>query len=405
MANVQRRVYPLLSPHENLKPPPLVYRVDNKEMMTAGFLKPGFEKLEGLFESAVSNSNNAGAALSVRVDGELVASLWGGYAAPGRKWEESTPSVVFSATKGIATILLANQVMLGAIELDEPVAKFWPEFGQRGKEAITVRELLAHKAGLSALRENLSLEQVLNWDFMVDILAKAEPLFDKSRHQYHAITFGWLVGELLRRVTGLGVGALLQQVITSPLGIKGWIGAPNDVLGKIAILQQIQQAPAQNLPELQTKAMTLGNAFPGNLIGPGEGFNNPKVQMAELAGVGGIFDANGLSKIYSACVSNHEPVRLMSDSVIRDMTKVQSEGPSHLEKEPPFAKWGSGFTLSSDRRYLLTDHSFGHDGYGGQIAFGDPIHKVGFAFITNDLQVANDQRGDGLVAAVREILG
>lgn len=404
MANCSAPSLSLASPQENRKRFSLAQEVDNKEMTISGYLKPGFEKLEAIFADALRLSHNGGAALSLRVDGELVANLWGGFAAPGRRWEESTPSVVFSTTKGIATILIANQVAKGTIELDKPVANYWPEFGQAGKQDITVREVLAHKAGLSALRQDLNLEQVLNWEFMVDALAKAEPLFDKTKHQYHAVTFGWLVGEILRRVTGIQIGKLLQEVITEPLGINGWIGAPAEVLPEVAVLQQTQELPPQIVPELQTKAMTLGNAFPGNLIGPGEGFNNPKVQMAELAGVGGIFDANAISKIYSACVSNNEPVRLMPDGVISDMTTVQSQGPSHLEKMPPFPKWGSGFTLSSDRRYLLTDKSFGHDGYGGQIAFGDPIHKVGFAFITNDLQVADDNRGDSLVAAVREIL-
>lgn len=373
-------------------------------MSTAGFLKPGFETLGTLFAEAVEASNGGGAALSVRVDGELVANLWGGNAGPGRSWQEDTPSVVFSVTKGIVTVLLADQVTKGAIELDKPVATYWPEFAQAGKQDTTVRQLLAHKAGLSALRENLNLEQVLDWDFMVNTLAKAAPLFDKSKHQYHALTFGWLVGEVLRRVTGLGIGALLQRELCQPLGVNGWIGIPNRLLGKVAVLQQIESAVQEDAPELQTKAMTLGGAFPENLMGPGEGFNNPRVQLAEIPGAGGIFDANALSKIYSACVSDNEPIRLLNQSVIAEMTKEQSAGESQLEKVPPFPRWGSGFMLPSDHRAFLSPHSFGHDGYGGQVVFADTKYKVGFAFITNDLQTAGDERGNRIVSELGEIL-
>lgn len=373
-------------------------------MTTAGFIKPGFEKLRDLFEQALAESHQGGAALSVRVDGKQVASLWGGFASPNRKWEEDTPSVVFSVTKGIVTVLLADQVTKGRIELDKPVAHYWPEFAQAGKADTTVRELLAHKAGLSALREDITVDQVVDWDFMVSALAKEAPLFDKSNHQYHALTFGWLVGEILRRVTGLGIGELLQRELSKPLGINAWIGIPSDLVGKVALLQQTDFVPAENIPELQIKAMTLGGAFPENLMGVNEGFNNPRIQMAEVPGAGGIFDANALSKIYSACVSDKEPIRLLNDAVIADMTKEQSSGPSQLEKVPPFPRWGSGFMIPSEHRAFMTEASFGHDGFGGQVVFADAKHKVGFAFITNDLQSAGDQRGNRIVTALGEIL-
>jgi CubicO group peptidase (beta-lactamase class C family) len=151
--------------------------------------------------------------------------------------------------------------------------------------------------------------------------------------------------------------------------------------------------------------MTLGTAFPERPAAPGEGFNSDVVRAAEVPGAGGVASAQALATIWSATVSGDEAVRLLDDEIIRDMTRERSGGEPALPFPPPWPRWGSGFMLGSAARPFLTGSSFGHDGAGGQVAFADPVHEVGFAYLTNDMQAADDHRGVELVEVLRDVLG
>lgn len=355
-----------------------------------------------------------GCALAIRVGGVEVASLWGGQAKPGKPWVEETMTVLMSCSKALVSLIAAKFVSEGILELDVPVSKYWPEFAQAGKAEITVRQLMSHHGGLSALDESLTRADVLNWDRMIEVLARSKPIFSPDGpHQYHAATFGWLVGEVLRRVSGQSLADLVQSQLSKPLGAEAWIGIIANRLDAVAELALSPENPAppaidsehwSGVKRYEMLAMTLGAAFPYASITPNTGFNDPEVQMASIGGAGGISSAKSLAKIWSAA-ADAEPEKLVNQEVINDMTRPQSTGDPAIHMDPPYPAWGTGFMLNSEARMFLTENSFGHDGYGGQVTFADREYKVGFAFITNDIQTANDNRANELVLALRDILG
>lgn len=378
-----------------------------------GHVDPSFQALEPLFADAVKNSHEGGAAFSLRVDGVEVVNLWGGNDGKGAQWKQDTSSVIFSCTKGLVSLLAAKLVSDGRLELDLPVAHYWPEFAQNGKEKITVRQAMSHHAGLSAFRYPLEKPDVIDWNRMVHHLEVAEPLFPADGpHQYHAVTFGWLVGEILHRITGKTLGPLFQEVLTSPLSAAAWIGIPKEELDHVArLLNSPANPPAPALDDpiwegikaYERDAMTLGNAFPVGLSEGDTGFNDPEIRMAEIGGAGGIGTASALSKIWSAA-AGAENYKFLDQSTIDDMTTLQSAGQPAIPIDPPQAIWGTGFMLTSDHRKFLTEKSFGHDGFGGQVTFADVDAKVGFAFVTNDLQTEREYRADSLVTELRRLL-
>ena len=380
-----------------------------------GTVLPGFERVAEAF--AATTSAAGGSALSIRVDGETVVDLWHGHASddPQRPWTRTTPAVVFSATKGLIAVLVARLVESGELELDAPVARYWPEFAAAGKEAITVRQVMAHRAGLAALREDVDLDTALNWTAMTERLAAESPLWEPgSRYGYHALTYGWLVGEIIRRVTGTPIGRRFQEEIAVPLSADAWIGIPSDREPGVARLlrgESMDAPPPGGFPSLDPdqarwmgRAMTLGAAFPADLVVPGAGFDDPRVHEAEVPGAGGIGTAHALATIWSATVHPTDGVRLIGDDVVTDMTAVQSEGEPVWWLPGPYPRWGTGFMISSERRPFLTPESFGHDGAGGQVAFADPRHRVGFAYVTNRMELHSDDRGDSIVRALSDVL-
>jgi CubicO group peptidase (beta-lactamase class C family) len=376
-----------------------------------GSVATGFEPLVETFATTLALSHEHGGALHVRVAGNVVADLWGGQASIDRAWRQDTPSVIFSCTKGLVAILIGELVRVGRLDLDAPVTTYWPEFAARRKESIPVRWLLSHRAGLPATRQDLELSDIVNWDRMVQILAEEEPLLPPGEgHRYHALTFGWLAGEVVRRITGMGVQEFFVQRVVRPLKVDAWIGVPEEELPRIAQLYQAPLPPDASPPvvepeaaEFAEKVMTL-RALPVEIAGPNTGFNTDEIRRAVIPGAGGIATAQALATIWSATVSDAESVRLLDDEVIAEMSREQSAGEPLLPIAGPWPRWGTGFMLTSERRPFLTQGSFGHDGLGGQVAFADPRYRVGFAYLTNDLQEFFDPRGVVLVEELRRVL-
>ncbi len=377
-----------------------------------GTVAPGFEAVAAAFERGFAGRPDMGAALAIRHRGEYVARLWGGVAdaRTGRLWSPDTSSVIFSCTKGLMSLAIARLVEQGLVDYDAPVARYWPEFAAAGKARITVREALSHRAGLSAPRINLSTEQMLDWDFVTAALAAQEPLFPPdSGYAYHALTHGWFTGEIIRRVTGLTPGHYLQQEMAGPLDASVHVGLPPALEPKVTHLVSYPGQVPANLPpppepNWPLLASTLGNALPPTLISETGGFNDPRLHAAEIPGAGGIATADGLATIWSAAVTTTEGVRLVGDAVIEQATREQSGGPAIWPGPPPYYRWGMGFMLDAEARRLLTPRSFGHDGAGGQVAFADPAHAVGFAYLTNRMELPPDSRGNDIVTALRDIL-
>ncbi|MDX3451268.1 serine hydrolase [Streptomyces sp. ME02-8801-2C] len=378
-----------------------------------GLVAPGFGKVADAFAAELTRSSRGGAALTVMVDGEKVVDLWGGAADAdnGRAWGPNTPTVTFSCSKGLLALLVARLVAAGKIGLDLPAGTYWPEFGQAGKENIPVRWLLSHQAGLSYPTEDITRDDVLAWHPVVDKLAAQAPLWEPGTgHGYHALTYGWLVGEVVRRVTGQSVGEAFTELVTGPLGARAWFGVPQEELASVAVLAM---APEINLdllpftPEFDPvrRAFTLGGAFPATVAGNGTGLSDPAIQAAEVPGGGAVATARALAEIWSSTILPTSATQPLPEDVLTDMVRVQSSGPQILGLQGiPQPSWGTGFMIDSPDRPFLTSSSFGHDGTGGQLAFADPAHGVGFGFVTNDVQGAAETRTLDILDALRNAL-
>lgn len=380
----------------------------------SGTVAPGFAPVADAFAAAFEGRPEMGAALHIRIEGESVVNLWAGVAdaRTGRAWRERTPSVVFSCTKGLVSILAARLVQEGRLDYAAPVAHYWHEFAAAGKQGVTVGQALAHQAGLSAPRDDLTEDDIVNWDTVVAALAGQAPLWPLgSGYAYHALTHGWIAGEIIRRVTGQSVGSYFRDLVAEPLGLDAWIGLPDDKAGEaahlrvspplVALWAEESAKPAPNWPY---KAMTLGSALPADLVSEDGGFNKQRIRAAEIPGAGGVATAAALATIWSATVVPTRGVRLLDDAVIAEATRVQSQGPSVFGGEPPYSRWGYGFQLDSEARRYLADGNFGHDGAGGQVGFADPVRRIGFGFVTNWMMGPEDQRATRIFDALRPLV-
>jgi CubicO group peptidase (beta-lactamase class C family) len=383
-----------------------------------GFVAHGFEKIKTTFQEIISQAPEAGSAVSMWHKGENVVNLWGGLANRETKaaWEEDTKVVVFSSTKGLMSLALAQLFQAGKFSYDELVSKYWPEYQGTGKERTTIAQLVSHQAGVPFFAADIQPEQVTNWDYMVSKIEQEAPMWQPgSSYAYHAITHGWLTGEIIRRVSGMSSGEYLAKEISAPLYADTWLGLPVELEREVApsFVHPDLTAFFVDLAKQNTDAgnflirsLTLGQAFSMNLVGKNEGFNSQKVHAAEIPGAGGISTAHGISKIWSSVVHETDGVRLLSDETVDYVRKVQSEGKPFTDLEPPYSKFGMGFQLDSAARGYLTNSSFGHDGAGGQCAFADPEHKIGFAFVTTEMRggEVEDDRATRLIGDLRGVL-
>lgn len=382
-------------------------------MEISGFVDSRFAAVEELFEHVVDGQPRGGASFAVFVDGDCVVDLVGGESRGGAAWTTDTVSTIFSCTKGIVAVLVATLVERGLCDPEAPVALYWSEFSGVS-ESLTVRQLLEHRAGLSATRETLSLDAVIAGGPVLEALLSQEPLWAPGDgYAYHAMTFGHLVGELIRRITGRTVGEFLQDAVSIPLGIDAWIGIPESVESRVAELIAGSDftrppAPAGSGEYWDERAMTFGNAFALADIGvPDRGFNLPAVHQAELAGANGITNARGLATIWSSVVAETNGIRLTSDATVGLLTERRVTGPSVWNDPGPW--WGRGFGVmlaTPGKPEMLSPAGFGHDGLGGQAGWADPTHKASIGFVSNYLLSggAEHDRWIGLVAEVRRVL-
>ena len=355
-----------------------------------------------------------GSSLAIFQDGKPVLNIWQGEGNAGKPWDANTTSVIFSCTKGLASILAHRLIQEGKLELEQKVSFYWPEFAQGGKQDIPVKWLLQHKAGLSATRKNLSIDEITDGHTIEDELAAQEPLWEPgTAHGYHALTFGTLLGKLTHNITGMTLGKYFDQLIAQPLGVDAWIGLPKDKFKNLApLLTDGKRTATEAEPNTDAywlgRAMTFGGALNHKVESFETGFNNPKLLAAELPGAGGVSNAFALAKIYSAAATVTEGIRLLEDETLRAATVPQSTGPLKFESQDgPFPVWGNGFMLDVPGfKGMLGKHSFGHDGLGGQNAFGDFEHRIGFAYSTNYLQSGAEEqlRQQLLIRALKDVI-
>jgi CubicO group peptidase (beta-lactamase class C family) len=300
----------------------------------------------------------------------------------------------------------------GQLDLDAPVASYWPEFAAAGKEAVTVRHLLSHRAGLPTVDKPLTPEEAYAWEPAVEALAAQAPLWEPgTRHGYHAVTYGWLVGEVIRRATGRSVGRYLAEEIAGPLGLDLWIGLPASEEHRVSRLlppepvHVSREVLAGLTPDQIERLRAL--ADPGSLMqralnptDPPFSFNRPELHRAELPAANGIATARSLARIYAATIGEVDGVRLLRPDTVEAATAEQSSGPDEVLVLD--TRFGSGFFLPSPFSPMMGPRSFGHSGAGGSLAFADPGSGVGFGYVMNQMQqgLASDPRPAALVSAL-----
>jgi CubicO group peptidase (beta-lactamase class C family) len=378
-----------------------------------GWTAPGFEGVRDAFEDNFAKGLEIGAAFSAYHRGEKVVDLWGGVAdaATGRPWLEDTIVLVFSTTKGVTAICAHKLAQEGRLDLDAPVAKYWPEFAAGGKHDIPVSYLLSHHAGLAWVDGEMTLDEALSWDPVVDALAQQVPHWEPgAAHGYHATTYGWLVGEVVRRVSGTSVGSYFRDAIAAPLGLDFWIGLPEHEEPRVAVLVGGLADPAlvedPNLRALAEQFMgpdtMLGRSLSapaGVLAGP-DIWNSRALRAAEVPAANGIGDARSLARLYAACIGEVDGIRLLEpEQLERAITQV-TRGPNVVLLGMD-VQFGLGFMVCTDLIRLGGPRSFGHFGAGGSVGWADPDAHLAFGYVMNrmDMGLTGDTRSIDLVHA------
>jgi CubicO group peptidase (beta-lactamase class C family) len=333
-----------------------------------------------------------GASLAVMVDGRMVVDIWGGHADAARThpWEENTIVNAWSCTKGVVAACAARLVDQGLLDADTPVARYWPEFAQAGKGEIPVRYLLSHQAGLPAIRKQLPLGAAYDWEVMTTALADEEPWWKPgTKHGYHAFTFGWLVGEVMRRVTGESVGAYWRKEIADPLGLDFHIGLAAENDERTAECMNADPPPPGETNFVMEMLKDPNSmpfkvlANPPDLFQPGV-VNTRAWRGAEIPAANGHGNARSLARLYGALARGGElhGIRVVSQEAIEHATVEQASGRDEVMGLD--LRTALGFVLSSpDARMGPNPRSFGHSGAGGSLGFADPDAKVGFGYAMN----------------------
>jgi len=369
-----------------------------------GDIDPSFWPVARALRKQIPRNGGGGAAVCVYLDGECVVDIWAGTKdRDGSPWERDTLSLSYSTTKGVASTALHMLVDRGAIDYDEPVSRYWPEFAQAGKAGISVRQIMCHEAGLYDIRHLIDdASRMLDWEHMVEALAAAEPAHTPGeRHGYHGLTYGWLVGELVRRVSGKPLGEFVASEIAAPLGLDGlYIGLPHDQMHRRAELITPME-PGPKTAKRLGRSIAIGRAVQrvidktrvpldlaagaAALLPPGmDGvdFNAPEFASASIPAANGMFTARSLARMYAALAGGGEidGVRLLSSETLARATEVQSRTFDRVVPVPMHWRLGYHRPMVFGAR---SPRGFGHAGFGGSGAWACPDRRLSVAMVLN----------------------
>jgi len=359
----------------------------------AGTRDPRFEKVREAFVRNFTDNGDVGAAVAVTHRGRTVVDLWAGEIEGARTgtWQQDTIVNVFSTTKGMTALCAHLLIERGELDVDAPVARYWPEFAQAGKANIPVRWLLSHRAGLSAIREPLPIEALYDWPRMCDALARSEPWWEPGTESgYHSLTFGFLVGEVIRRVTGRSVGTFFRQEIAEPLGVDFFIGLPASEHHRVA---DLIVPPGGARPSIPAGAHPSVQHMRNPRLVDGE-VNSARWRSAEIPAANGHGTARGLARVYGALANGGQidDVRIVRPESIERMREPQPEGVDlfiGLAMGGIAFRWNLGFMPNiMNVIYGPNPRAFGHTGHGGSVAMCDPEAQLSVAYVMNRMQVA-----------------
>jgi len=383
-----------------------------------GWTDNRFAGVREAFAANFAKNGEVGASFSAYHRGRKVVDLWGGVADPatGRKWEEDAIVLVFSTTKGVTAMCANKLAQEGVIDVDAPVAKYWPEFAAAGKADIPVSYLLSHQAGLAWFDGEMSLDDALAWGPVIERLAEQPPVWEPgASHGYHATTYGWLVGEVIRRATGRTIGTYLREEIATPLGVDFWIGLPASEESRVAPLQPFLSKAMLANEDVRNAVMSflgpqteLGRSLsPGGVwsIEDEETFNSARLRAAEVPAANGVGEARGLARLYSSCINEVDGIRLLTPEQLKAATTQQTTGPNRVLLNLD-VQFGLGFMVHSTIIPLGSVHSFGHYGLGGSVGWADPDAELAVGYTMNKLDVGltGDVRSVSLVKACYDSL-
>jgi CubicO group peptidase (beta-lactamase class C family) len=396
-------------------------------MTIQGLCKPRFRAVQEQFERNFQERGEVGASVCVTVEGETVVDLWGGVAdrSTGNPWEGDTIGLVWSCTKGAVALCAHILISRGLLDLDVPVAHYWPEFGQAGKEAIPVRLLLDHQAGLPALRDPLRPGGLYDWSYMVERLVAERPFWPPGTRQgYHASTFGHLVGEVMRRISGKDVGTFFREEVAGPLGLDFHLGLAAEHEGRVAPTIRADLPPPGEAP---SRFLSQANSDPQSLqalvvkntgrYATARDHESRQAHQAVVPSQGGITNARGLAGLYAALALGGvwKDVRLVDEGTLAQMSAVSSASAIDAVLLVGL-RVALGFMKSSDNRrgppgaqdsLILSEEAFGHPGMGGSLGFADPHARMSFGYSMNKQGrgVLLNERGQSLVDATYRSLG
>ncbi|MFX0055559.1 MAG: serine hydrolase domain-containing protein [Promethearchaeota archaeon] len=390
-----------------------------EDITISGFVKPDFAAVQEVFIENFRSRNELGAACCVYYQGEKVVDLWGGIRneVTGEPWEEDTMVLVWSTTKGLSALAMALAHSQGLLDYDEPVARYWPEFAQNGKGKITVRQLMAHQAGLFAFDELGDKEIIADLDRLAVVLAKQKPAYEPgSQHTYHALTLGFYQSELLRRVDpkGRSLGKFFQDEIATPLSIDFYIRLPEDIPNsRLASLRQVKFgfSAMRSVPVgMILSSMNPRSAIRRALMGTEFCLDEDRIYARnyEVPSGGGVGTARAIAYAYSVFATGGKEIGLRKETlkqlIAPPTAPLRGLRDGALKTDTSYSL---GFARPLPKNPFGSPSSFGMPGTGGSFGFADPETKIGYGYVLNGLGTSfpNDPRDIALRNAIYDSIG
>ena len=377
-----------------MKPVDLQY---NSSVQISGYCHEDFQEVAEIFAQNFDKYNEIGSSLCVVVDGETAVDIWGGYTNEQRtdEWNNETLSVAFSSTK--AALALCAHILIEREELktEDKVVKYWPEYGKKGKVETTVGMILNHTAGLPAFATTVEQGGFFDWEYMIGLLENEEPFWIPGKKTgYHMMTTGWLIGELIKRVTGKSLGEFFNDEVSKPYNLEYWIGLPDSEVDRVAKVTPFKSSPSDKPSEFAEAFRSKPNSMQRLSLTNtgGYDYNSVDTYKAEIGGVGGIANARSLAGMLTSLAQNDE--KLLSKKTVKRLSQSYSvPGKDSMLMLP--TRFSEGLMIHMDNRdnfegeggsFIIGPNAFGHVGFGGSSAtFADPDYKMSFGYMVNKL--------------------
>jgi len=374
-------------------------------MAIEGICPPAFQGVRDVFQRAFDNGEETGARFTFMVEGQVFVDLWGGFAdkAHTRAFDELTLTPIFSSSKAVAALLVARLVDQGKLTYDQTVASVWPEYAQAGKGAITVGQALSHQDGLPGITAEMKAEDWFDWDLICTRIAEMAPMWPPGTASgYHPGTFGFIAGEIFRRVDGRTMGTALREDIAGPFGLDLSMGLPDSELGRLASVERPRSLPNFGvMNEMRRAAFLTKWAAPGGARSPDDW------RKAEFPSANIHATSEALARLMSAMANDGmlDGTRLLRPETIAEASRERIAGDDLVL--PYSVSWAAGFLRNPPNMFYGPSKSaFGHSGWGGSCVFADPENRVSAAYVMNrqSPELIGDHRAVALINAAYEAL-